>query len=152
MKVNLILQSNQETKKCFFLYRTLTASINPKILIPLICISLAIGFLIIYFNQPRWMIWQNGHYIEVKLDTEKYSLNQLKLYKEDRILNFKQIIPDCNTTQFFNLDGSENLWYGKNAKGELEYFTSLGLHPETGMTLKKITSYMIKTHICDSLN
>lgn len=100
-------------------------------------------------NQTRWMVWQNDHYIEVKLNVEEYNISQLKVYKEDRILYFKQTTPDCNT-KFFKSDGSENLWYGKNAKGELEYFTDLGLHPGTGKTLKKISKHMIRTHICES--
>ena len=31
----------------------------------------------------------------------------------------------------------------------LQYFTALGLHPETGKTLKPITQYMIDKYICD---
>ena len=106
-------------------------------------------FIIISLNQQRWMVWHVDHYVEVKFDIEKYDLNQLKLYKKERILNFKKITPDCNTT-FFKSDGTENLWYGKNIDGKLEYFTDLGLHPETGTTLKKITNHMIKKYICDT--
>lgn len=62
--------------------------------------------------------------------------------------NLKQIkSPDCNT-KFFRPNGKPNMWYGKNAKGELEYFTNYGEHPETEETLKKITEHMIITHIC----
>ena len=61
--------------------------------------------------------------------------------------NLKRVDPDCKYP-FFKADGSENLWYGKSAKGKLEYFTSYGLHPVTGKTLDPITPYMIKKHIC----
>ncbi|WP_157662494.1 hypothetical protein [Winogradskyella sp. PC-19] len=107
--------------------------------------------IIIYnsLNRQRWMIWQEDHYIEVKLDLEKYNVNQLKVYKEERVEFFKKINPDCSY-KFFNDDGSVIIWYGKNIKKELEYFTALGLHPETGVTLKPITNYMINKHICDN--
>jgi hypothetical protein len=95
------------------------------------------------------MIWQEDHYVEVEFDTEKHKLNQLKLYKEDRINLFKKLTPICDTTKFFNEDGSVNIWYGKNRNKKLEYFTALGLHPETGKTLKPITQYMIDKYICD---
>ncbi|OUR90936.1 hypothetical protein A9Q87_13460 [Flavobacteriales bacterium 34_180_T64] len=119
-------------------------------IVVLICliaiVTLSVTFLT---NQQRWMEWQTDHYVEVEFDSKKISNGSLKIYKEDRILFFKKIQIDCNT-EFFKIDGSENLWYGKNSKGELEYFTSLGLHPDTGKTLKKITVYMIKKHICPS--
>lgn len=109
--------------------------------------------LVIYTSatRQRWMIWQEDHYIEVNFDPEKYSINQLKLYKEDRIKYFKKVIVTCDTV-FFNKDESVRFWYGKNKEKELEYFTALGLHPETGKTLKPITKYMINKYICvDSL-
>ncbi len=73
----------------------------------------------------------------------------LKLYNADRIEHFRKIDPNCET-DFFKNDGTEMLWYGKNKSGELEFFTSVGLHPETGKTLKKITKYIIKKYICES--
>jgi len=120
-----------------------------KILLSIL--SIAIIALIIYksITKQRWMIWQEDHYVEVKFDAEKYDLNQLKLYKEERINSFKKVSAICNKTKFFNDDGSVNLWYGKNKNKKLEYFTTLGLHPETGKTLKPITQYMIDKYICD---
>ena len=99
------------------------------------------------FNKQRWMIWDNMQYIEVDFDAEKYSLSQLKIYNQERIDNFKRVIPNCQT-EFYKNDGSANLWYGKNNSGELEYFTSIAKHPETGKTLREITDYMIKKYIC----
>ncbi len=119
-----------------------------RIVLLMCLITVMAVILINYFNKQRWMVWEGDHYVEVRFDAEKYSLSRLKLYNSNRIANFKQIIPDCNNTKFFNDNGSPNLWYGKSTKGELEYFTSLGKHPETGKTLKEITDYMIKKHIC----
>ncbi len=100
-------------------------------------------------NKQQWMIWDTDHYVEVQLDVEKYGLSNLKLYKHERIKNFRKVTPHCEY-EFFKPDGSENLWYQKATNGELEFFTSFGLHPETGKTLKKITPYMIRNYICET--
>lgn len=100
-----------------------------------------------YTTRQRWMVWQNDHYVEVDFDVKKYNVNQLKIYKEERILYFKKIEPTCDYS-FFNENGSVLIWYGKNKDKELEYFTALGLHPETSKTLKPITQYMINKYIC----
>ena len=115
-------------------------------LILLISISVVVYFSV---DHQRWMIWQDDHYVEVEFDQEKMRQGLLKLYKEDRIQHFKKIIPNCST-EFFKIDGSENLWYGKNEKGELEYFTDLAQHPETGKSLDPMTNYMIKKHVCET--
>ncbi|KAA1247250.1 hypothetical protein [Aquimarina sp. RZ0] len=39
------------------------------------------------------------------------------------------------------------VWYYKNKKDEIEYFTSSGIHPVNGETLKKITPYIIETYV-----
>ena len=93
------------------------------------------------------MIWEDTHYVEVDFDAEKYSLSQLKIYNQERIDNFERVNPNCDTN-FYKLDGTANLWSGKNKSGELEYFTGSTIHPETGKTLKEITDYMIKKYIC----
>jgi hypothetical protein len=51
-------------------------------------------------------------------------------------------------TEFFDSNGEAKIWYGKNRKKELESFTAIGLHPETGKTLDPITVYMIRKYIC----
>jgi len=114
-------------------------------------VVLVLGVLIFYLgtDNKAFMEWKEDHYEKTSFDAEKLSQGILKVYKEDRVINFKKIDqPDCNTV-FFNPDGSVNAWYGKNTKGDLEIFTSFGLHPETGKTLKPITVYMIKKYICE---
>ena len=109
---------------------------------------LSIGFFSFYnINKQQWMVWDGDHYIETAFETEQFNLGQLKLYNKDRITNFYKIEVNCDTP-FFNQDGKATIWYGKNSRKELEYFTSYGLHPETGKTLDPITTYMIKKHIC----
>lgn len=97
-------------------------------------------------NEPKFMIWKIDHYEEVELDLNKYKLSDLKVYKQERIDNFKKIQPDSNY-QFFNSDGTERVWYGKNNDKEYDFFTGHGLHPETGKTLKPITKYIINKYI-----
>ena len=115
------------------------------ILVSLLIIFISVGFF--YINQQRWMVWNGDHYIEVELNIKKYGIDQLKPYKEERIKYFKKIEPTCDV-KYFDESGKVNIWYGKNRKGELEIFTSLGLHPETGKTLKPITKYMIQKYFC----
>ena len=100
-------------------------------------------------NQQKWMVWQKDRYVETDFNSNSLNQGLLKLYNADRIEHFKKIDPNCDTV-FFKKDGTEMLWYGKNKTGELEFFTSVGLHPETGKTLKKITKYIIKKYICES--
>lgn len=110
-----------------------------------------IAILTIYFGydmvKKNCMIWQGGYYVKVKCNNAS-DIKSIP-YNEVILNNFKQVIkPDCNYL-FFKSDGSENLWYGKSAKGELEFFTYYGLHPTTGKTLNPITQYMINKYICE---
>lgn len=109
---------------------------------------LIITYSIFELTEQRWMIWNEVEYVEVDFDLDKYDIKQLKRYDENKIKHFKKIAVDCDTTKFYKTDGSANIWYGKNYKKELQYFTYHGLHPETGKALKHITDYMIDNHIC----
>ena len=100
-----------------------------------------------YFNKQRWMEWEGTHYVEASFDSDKLKHGNLKAYKEERITDFEKVTPNCET-KFFNDDGGVRVWYGKNKKGDLEYFTSYGQQPQTGKTLKPITTYMIEKYIC----
>ncbi|TYB74478.1 hypothetical protein ES676_07315 [Bizionia saleffrena] len=109
---------------------------------------LLIVFSALTINTQKWMVWENDRFTEVEFNTEKYRLNQLKLYKEDRILSFRKVTLHCDSI-FFNANKSVRFWYGKNTNKEIDFFTALGLHPKTGKTLKPITPYMIKKYICN---
>ena len=100
-----------------------------------------------YFNKQEWMEWDGTKYVETSFDSQKLKEGILKAYKEERITDFERLLPNCET-KFFNEDGTVRVWYGKNNDGILEYFTSYGLHPESGKTLKPITKYMIGKYIC----
>ncbi len=123
---------------------------NIEIVISIVAVLIVAVFIFMTLNKERWMVWNVDHYEEVDFIKEELSNGALKLFKEERIDNFKKINnPDCDY-KFFNEDGTVNVWYGKNKKGELEIFTDIGLHPETGKSLKPITTYMIKKYLCDS--
>ncbi|WP_417558350.1 hypothetical protein [Mesoflavibacter zeaxanthinifaciens] len=140
---------NPKNKRLFAWFSTASAANKLFLVIIATIISVSIaGGIFLKVNQPRWMIWQEDHYKEVSFDDEKYNMNQLKFYKEDRIKHFKKLNADCNT-DFFNEDGSVKIWYGKNKDKQIEYFSALGLHPETGKTLKPITHYIIEKYICN---
>ena len=114
------------------------------VVLSIILLAILVGF---SFNKQRWMVWDNNKYVEVKFDTEKYNIGQLKIYKAERIKFFKKIEPNCSV-KYFEENGKAKIWYGKNLNGKLEIFTSLGLHPLTGKTLKPISHYMIDKYIC----
>lgn len=127
--------------------------IKKSLILKVLIVAGVIGIILLliynYTHRQRWMVWQEDHYSEVDFNAIKYELGQLKLYKEDRILSFKKVKLSCDTI-FFNNDKSVRFWYGKNSNKEYEYFTDLGLHPETGKTLKPITSYIIDNWICEN--
>lgn len=100
------------------------------------------------FSHPKWMEWNGTHYIETSFDADKLKAGILKPFKQDRINDFERIEPTCET-QFFNEDKSVRIWYGKNNAGEWEFFSSYGLHPRTGKTLKPITQYIVDKYICN---
>ncbi len=115
-------------------------------------VLIIIGCLIAYFvldfiNKEKWMKWNGNKFVEADFDSRELENGQIFLFNKRQVENFNKIQPDCNT-QFFNSDGNAQIWYGKNAKGELEYFTDLGKHPETGKSLKPITRYMIEKYVC----
>src|SRR5690606_15207868 len=72
-----------------------------KVVVISIVILIIVFLVIHYFTKQRWMLWNGYHYIEVKFDENMQQTGGLKLYKEDRIKNFKQVTPDCDYS-FFN--------------------------------------------------
>lgn len=119
-----------------------------KMTLGVIVVALLLVVSISIFSKPRWMEWDGTHYIEVSFDANKLKSGVLKPYKKDRIDDFELIEPTCET-RFFNEDKSVRVWYGKNSGGKWEFFSSYGLHPNTGKTLKPITQYIVDKYICN---
>ncbi|MBD0831313.1 hypothetical protein [Aestuariibaculum sediminum] len=108
---------------------------------------LIIGFFVYQtLTQQCWMFWDGNQYIETSFDAKKYQSGLLKLCDGNLINNFKRIEPDSDT-EFFDDLGKAKVWYFKNKKGEVEFFTALGKHPITGKTLNEITEYMIDKYV-----
>ncbi|MDR7212664.1 hypothetical protein [Flavobacterium piscis] len=108
-----------------------------------------LGFLISYYLFPKkqCMQWSNDHYEKVICDLESNGfLSNVGLEPfDERKFELKKL-KACDTTSFFKL-GRPCVWYGKSTDGNYECFSAPGLHPETGITLRPITEYMISKHI-----
>jgi len=145
-----IQTNDDESKPDFgFMKRIKMFVIKNKIIATIFSLAILTIIGMSLINQPKFMVWQENEYVGVKFNLKKYELSQLKIYKAEWVKGFKQIVPGCGVTKFFNEDNSPSLWYGKSQEGKLEYFTHYGLHPETGKTLKPITDYMIGKYICE---
>ncbi|WP_157418071.1 hypothetical protein [Aequorivita capsosiphonis] len=119
-----------------------------KVSLAIAIVSAMVILFLMVSKQQRWMKWDGTNYIEASFDADKLSKGELKAYKEDRIANFTRLNPQCET-QFFNADGSVRVWYSKNKNGSLDFFSSYGLHPITGKTLKPVTRYIIDKYVCE---
>ncbi len=138
-------KSTEETKNSlFFLLNFLRRNRTTLI----IAVSGVIILLMIRtFFSEKWMMWEGDQFVETEFDGHKVESGQLLLFNEIQMHRFKRIAPNCDT-RFFDVNGNAQLWYGKNSKGKLEFFTDLGKHPETGKTLRPITRYMIEKYVC----
>lgn len=91
------------------------------------------------------MAWMKDHYEEIDCNALNENPNLIIVAKDDNLIqNFKKIIP-CDTTKY-ERNGRTCLWYGKSLEGKYEFFTALYFHPETGITLKKVTSTIMKNY------
>ncbi len=90
--------------------------------------------------EEKCMAWNEDHYVEVKCTGAEgeTKLNPMLLQE------FRQI-EVSDTTSFFK-NGNPAVWYDKS-NNQLEFFTSPGIHPENGKTLKPITDYMIDKYV-----
>lgn len=134
------LSKNKEGNKNFVSFIN-----EKKTTIGLILIVTLLSYLGYEMTKKECMVWKIDRYKRIKCETET-EVNFVK-YNEVIFKNLKKVNPNCDY-YFFKPDGSENLWYGKSMKGELEFFTHYGLHPNTGETLDPITQYMIDKYIC----
>lgn len=107
------------------------------LIFPLAGISAYMGY---RSGEKECMLWKEDHFEQVSCSGSRYEepLNPVRLEK------FKKIEVSDTTTFFRN--GEPRVWYDKS-KGELEYFSFPGIHPENGKTLKAITEYMIGKYI-----
>lgn len=103
----------------------------------------------VYSKEARCMTWAKNHYEEISCETKPYSKygTDVVPYEEVKIKNFKKIEVNMATEFFSQVTHKPLIWYVKNKDGEIEYFTSPGLHPLTGKTLDEITPYIIQKYV-----
>ena len=119
---------------------------NWKVVV-LICFVVVVGLILGLSNknmEPKCMAWKIDHY--EKVDCSASYKEKVVLLDEVRLRNLKKVEVDL-TTEFFDEATQEPLiWYYKSGR-EIEFFTSPGLHPVNGKTLKALTPYMVKEYV-----
>ncbi|WP_040248027.1 hypothetical protein [Psychroserpens mesophilus] len=100
-------------------------------------------------KQPiECMAWAKDHYEITDCGFQLHPDHGTKV--EPFLLSkskMKKIEVDASTTFFSEETGKPLVWYYKTKEDKLEYFTSPGLHPVNGETLKKITEGMIQKYV-----
>lgn len=112
----------------------------------------AVSLLIIIFginhltSEKECMAWMENHYKEIDCNAIIENKDFFIVPKDDKLIqNFKKIIP-CDTTKY-KKNGRACLWYGKSLDGnEYEFFTYHGVHPQSGKTLKEVTSTIMNKY------
>lgn len=130
-----IIADEPKSKKTNWLKKNITYIITGTVFF--IAIFLGMNH---FLTNKKSIVWINDHYEEVDDDKKTYKGPQ-SIIDEELLKNFKKIIP-CDTTSHIK-NGKACLWYGKSAKGDVEFFTALGFHPETGKTLKEVTNHIM---------
>ncbi|WGH76053.1 hypothetical protein P8625_02490 [Tenacibaculum tangerinum] len=105
-------------------------------LVPMLIIS---AFLYLNYETDNCIIWKENHFENTPCTDENALENSV--YHID-IERFKKVTL-MKGMEFFT-DGKPNYWYGSNAKGEREFFTARGVHPETLRELKPITEHILE--------
>ena len=120
---------------------------NERPYIIVIIILFVVLILVLVLNSRKeCMIWKVNQYEKIDCEEAKAKPIDLKLLKE-----FRKVEPECHWDFFFDENGSPKVWYFKKGKNDLELFTRPGTHPVNGKTLNEITEYMIREHLCASL-
>ncbi|SNR27721.1 hypothetical protein SAMN04488009_0685 [Maribacter sedimenticola] len=128
----------------------------------IITISIAFGMVLLMFGYQNWIVnqrdiksvspscmtWADSVYVAVTCDHGQLSNYGTPIIPLDKVklTSFKKV-KVSQSYNFFNENDMPLIWYSKNKDQEIEYFTSPGLHPVTGETLRKITPYIIQTYV-----
>ena len=128
----------------------------------IISISIIFGFVLIIFGIQKWpdnrhvddlvvekcMTWADSLYVPISCDESPLSKygTQVKPLDQMELKNMKKVEVHA-AYEFFNEENKPLIWYYKNKGHDYEYFTSPGLHPVNGETLKKITTHIIHTYV-----
>ncbi len=116
-------------------------------------ITIAIGLfllcIIVYFasSQKQCMQWSGDHYEKVDCDLKIEGLGTAaRIEILDKSLVNLQKVNVCDTTTFFDKNGTAIIWYGKTANG-IDFFNSHGRHPESSSSLKPVTRHILGKYV-----
>ncbi|MGJ8659324.1 MAG: hypothetical protein ACSHWV_05680 [Cellulophaga fucicola] len=121
------------------------------IIVLLIC---ALGAAVYFFSQApgsqteKCMVWVKTEYqlIDCTTNLPPEYRTQILPYDKNKLKNFKKVEVTMVTNFFDEITSKPLLWYCKD-NDEIEYFSSPGLHPVTGKTLRAITPYIIEKYV-----
>ena len=125
---------------------------KPIAITALLMLFVSAGFTVktLCFPAKNCMTWKTDHYEAICCDEQPLGfVHGVSTIPRDEktLLHMRKIKADKNTSFFVN--EKPVIWYKR--KGDiLECFTSPGLHPETGETLKPITRYMIEKYLLNN--
>ena len=103
-------------------------------------IMLGVRYIGFSSGKEKCMIWNKDHYESTNCEGKEGEVVKRPYLME----HFRQITVSDTTTFFKN--GKVHVWYDKQDK-KIDYFTSPGINPETGKTVKPITEYMIQKYV-----
>ncbi|MGB3149403.1 MAG: hypothetical protein WBB27_01975 [Maribacter sp.] len=99
-------------------------------------------------KETECMTWADSLYVTISCDQSPLSKygTQVKPIDKMKLKNMRKVEVSAGY-KFFSEDGKPLIWYYKNKENKHEFFTSPGLHPVNGETLRKITPYIIQTYV-----
>ncbi|PIB31321.1 hypothetical protein BFP77_01760 [Maribacter sp. 4U21] len=127
----------------------------------IVIISIASGLIIMISDFQKWyansknrleylecMTWADSLYVTISCDRSPLSEygTQVKPLDPLELKNMRKVKVNA-AYQFFSDEGKPLIWYYRNEEDEHEFFTSPGLHPVNGETLRKITPYIIQKYV-----
>lgn len=125
-----------------------------NVLLIIVLLIFALGLAVYFFKNvsssptKKCMIWVKTEYQQVDCNTSLQPEYEARImpFDANKLKNFKKLSVTITTNFFDETTDKPLVWYVKN-NGEIEYFSSPGLHPVTGKTLKAITPYIINKYV-----
>ncbi|MBS7254546.1 hypothetical protein [Flavobacterium branchiicola] len=105
--------------------------------------------LLVYYvsTQNQCMQWTGDHYEKVDCDLKIEGIGTAAHIEIlDKSLVNLQKVNACDTTTYFDKNGTAIIWYAKTANG-IDFFNSHGRHPESGNSLKPVTEYILGKYV-----
>lgn len=96
--------------------------------------------IIVVNDKKDCLIWDGDHYKQISCE-ENNSDNSIVRYQDAKKNLIKITRPDTLTVE----NALGKVWYCKT-NNEVEFFNSIGIHPENGKTLKNASQYIIKKY------